>query len=84
MPTTESQAKRFIKAGEILDGEGGYCAYGLIERAEVALRERLVPMGLTHGAKALRDIAEDEPITFDNVTVPDSFAHTLWREGHGG
>ncbi len=76
-----AQAKRQIKAGEILDGEGGYAAYGLIERATVAKQQKLVPMGLTHGAKALRDIAEDESITFDNVAVKESFACKLWREG---
>lgn len=78
-----AHAKRNIKAGEILDGEGGFTVYGLIERAGIATEQRLVPMGLTHGAKALRDIAEDEPITFDNVQVADSFASRLWSEGRG-
>jgi len=76
-----AQAKRPLKAGEILDGEGGFTVYGLIERASIARQEKLVPMGLTHGAKVLRDIAEDEGITFDNVKVADSFAYKLWREG---
>lgn len=76
-----AQAKRPLKAGEILDGEGGFMAYGLIERASVAKEQKLVPMGLTHGAKVLKPIGEDEAITFDNVAVPDSVAHQLWREG---
>jgi predicted homoserine dehydrogenase-like protein len=74
-----AQAKRPLRAGEILDGEGGFTVYGLIERATVAKEQNLVPMGLTHGAKTLRAIAEDEPITFDNVAVADSFACKLWR-----
>ncbi len=72
-------AKRPLRAGETLDGEGGYTVYGLAERHDAARAESLVPMALTHGAVARADIAEDEMITFDNVEVPPSLSLSLWQ-----
>lgn len=72
-------AKRPLRAGETLDGEGGYTVYGLAERRAAARAGRLVPMALTHGAVAAADIAEDEPITFNNVRVPPSLSLSLWQ-----
>lgn len=72
-------AKRPLRAGETLDGEGGYTVYGLAERRAAARAGRQVPMALTHGAAASADIAEDEPITFDNVAVPPSLSLSLWQ-----
>ena len=72
-------AKRSLRAGETLDGEGGYTVYGLAERHDAARAENLVPMALTHGAVATADIAEDEMVTFDNVEVPPSLSLSLWQ-----
>ena len=73
-------AKRTLKPGSVLDGEGGFTTYGLIERADIVQKENLVPIGLTQGAKVLRNISEDDMITFDNVKVPDSFAYQLLQQ----
>jgi len=73
-------AKRPLVPGTLLDGEGGFSAYGLIERAEIAKKERLVPMGLTQGAKVLQEIPEDGMITYDNVKLVDSFAYRLLQQ----
>ncbi len=73
-------AKRTLKPGTVLDGEGGFATYGLIERADIVQKENLVPIGLTQGAKVLRNIPEDDMITFDNVKVPDSFAYQLLQQ----
>jgi len=67
-------AKKKLKPGTVLDGEGGYCVYGLIERADIARNQKLVPLGLTRGAEVIREIPEDGMVTYDNVQVPDSFA----------
>ena len=72
-------AKRPLRAGETLDGEGGYTVYGMAERHDAARAENLLPMALTHGAVARADIAEDEMITFDNVEVPPSLSLSLWQ-----
>ena len=70
-------AKRPLSPGTVLDGEGGFTAYGMIERADVAGAGRMVPMGLTQGATVTRAIPEDGMITYDNVNVVDSFAYRL-------
>ena len=62
-----SFAKRDLRAGQLLDGIGGFDLYGLIVRADEAQRERLLPIGLASYARLRRDIARDEPIPLDAV-----------------
>lgn len=71
-------AKRDLRAGETLDGSGGFTVYGLIEKAEIARRERLLPLGLTTGALLTRDVAQDESLTEDMVRFDrESFTFRL-------
>ncbi len=63
-------AKRDLRAGEVLDGIGGFTCYGTIEKAEVSRAERLLPMGLSEGCTLDVDVAADEPIRRDDVTLP--------------
>ncbi len=72
-------AKKDLKPGTILDGEGGYTVYGMIETAETAKAEGLVPLGLTQRAEVIHEIPEDGMIRYDNVRLPDSFTANLWR-----
>ncbi|HEX9852227.1 MAG TPA: SAF domain-containing protein [Woeseiaceae bacterium] len=65
-------AKRDLKAGETIDGLGGYMTYGTCENSEVARDENLLLMGLAEGARLKRDVAEDAPLTMDDVELPDS------------
>ena len=65
-----SVAKRDLASGETLDGLGGFCSYGLCERADVVARGRLVPMGLAEGCTLRRSVAKDQAITYDDVDVP--------------
>jgi predicted homoserine dehydrogenase-like protein len=51
-------AKRPLKAGEVLDGEGGAMVWGKCVPAARSLRENLLPIGLAHGVRLLRDIPE--------------------------
>ncbi len=82
-PVTEviSQAKRPLRAGEALDGIGGFTVYGMVEDREIARSERLLPIGLSDGAILVRDVEMDAALTFDDVTLPTgSLAHRLWAE----
>jgi predicted homoserine dehydrogenase-like protein len=63
-------AKRDLGAGETLDGEGGYCAYGTLVPAARSIEEGLLPIGLTHGAHLTRAVAAGEVITLDEVELP--------------
>lgn len=65
-------AKRDIKAGEKLDGVGGYTCYGMLENYDVSTKENLLPMGLSDGCTAKHDIPMDTAITYEDVEVPAS------------
>ena len=61
-------AKKDLKQGERLDGEGGYTAWGKIVPAERSLREGLLPIGLAHGVTMTRDVGEGSLLTWADVT----------------
>ena len=74
-------AKRDLKAGERLDGGGGYTVIGQSEKATVARDERLLLLGLSDGAVLKRDVALGEAIGYDAVELAeDSFVLQLRRE----
>lgn len=74
-------AKMDLKAGDTLDGFGGYTAYGQCENAEICRKENLLPIGLAEGMVLKRDIAKDEVISFDDIEYPeDNFAFKLYKE----
>ena len=74
-------AKRDLRAGETLDGIGGFTVYGMLENSATARSEDLLPMGLSDGAVLVRDIAADAAITFDDVRLPAGrLATDLWFE----
>src|SRR5690606_15435435 len=68
---TVAAAKRDLRAGERIDGLGGFTVYGLIERADVARRERLVPLGLLAGAVLRRDVPKGQALTYDDVELDE-------------
>jgi predicted homoserine dehydrogenase-like protein len=63
-------AKRDLKAGEALDGIGGFTCYGIIDNSEVVQRENLLPIGLAEGCRLKRAIPKDQTITCADVEVP--------------
>jgi predicted homoserine dehydrogenase-like protein len=74
-------AKRDLKAGERLDGIGGFCAYGLIDNTTAARAAAALPIGLSDGSLLRRDISKDDVLSFDDVELPPGqLAQTLWQE----
>jgi len=74
-------AKRDLAAGEVLDGVGGFCAYGLIDNAADARAADALPMGLSEGCRMRRPVAKDEVVTFADVERPAArLADRLWEE----
>ena len=74
-------AKRPLKAGEMLDGEGGFCVWGKQTPAEVSLRDELLPLGLAHNVKLKRDIAEGGALKWADVASdPNDPAVKIRRE----
>ncbi len=60
-------AKRDLKAGEILDGEGGYTVVGRLMPAEASLAQGCLPLGLAHGWKMLNPVAAGRALTWSDV-----------------
>ncbi len=63
-------AKTDLKAGQLLDGFGGFLTYGLAENAPVARAEDLLPIGLAQGCVMTRDVPKDSVLRFSDVAVP--------------
>ena len=62
-------AKKELKAGTEIDGIGEYCYRGSIERADIAKRERLLPLGIAKGCIMKTDVKKDNPLTYDMVEI---------------
>jgi predicted homoserine dehydrogenase-like protein len=73
-------AKRALKAGESLDGEGGYTVWGKLVPASRSLSEGAVPIGLAHGIKLVRDVAAGRTVCWSDVAAVDSEAMRVRRE----
>jgi predicted homoserine dehydrogenase-like protein len=74
-------AKRNLKAGERLDGVGGFFAYGLIENATSAREIAALPIGLSEGCVLTRDVGKDQVISFGDISVPPHrLSDELWHE----
>jgi predicted homoserine dehydrogenase-like protein len=73
-------AKRDLKAGEVLDGVGGFMCYGVIDNADVAKSNNLLPMGLTEGCRLKRDVSKDSTLLYADIDILTSVPFKLRRE----
>jgi predicted homoserine dehydrogenase-like protein len=76
-------AKRDLKPGDRLDGEGGYTVWGKLLPAATSrgLRgEGGLPLGLAHDVKVIRPVAMGQRLTWADVEMPPSRAYELRRE----
>ncbi|MGI9350032.1 MAG: NAD(P)H-dependent oxidoreductase [Rhizobiaceae bacterium] len=72
-------AKRNLKAGEMLDGEGGYTVAGQLRPAATSLAGNMLPLGLTGNVRLLRDVAVDKVLTYDDVELDESITAVKLR-----
>ena len=74
-------AKRDLKQGEILDGEGGFCVWGKQTPADVSLKEGYLPLGLAQHVKLKSDIKQGQRLKWSDVEIDTSdFAYKFRRE----
>jgi predicted homoserine dehydrogenase-like protein len=69
-------AKRDLKKGEILDGEGGYMVWGKQLPAPASLARGGLPLGLAGNIPLTRDIAEGALLTWDDAAI-DATDHAV-------
>jgi predicted homoserine dehydrogenase-like protein len=67
-------AKRALRTGEMLDGEGGYTVWGKLVPAERSLAEDALPIGLAHKVPLLRDVPAGQIVRWADVAVPETDA----------
>ena len=60
-------AKRDLKAGEKLDGEGGFMVYGKLMPAEHSMEIEGLPIGLAHGLVLKSDIKQGQGLSWQDV-----------------
>lgn len=65
-------AKRPLRAGEMLDGEGGYTVWGRACPATKSKTMGALPIGLAHNMTLKRDVASNDVVTFEDVDIDET------------
>lgn len=74
-------AKRDLRAGEMLDGEGGYTVYGRLMPAAESLAAGGLPIGLAHQVKLVKPVSAGHPVGWADVEIDQtSLAVRVRRE----
>jgi predicted homoserine dehydrogenase-like protein len=69
-------AKRDLKAGEMLDGEGGYTVWGRAIPAKASLALGALPIGLAHRLPLTRNVPQGEVVGWSDVDATGADALT--------
>jgi predicted homoserine dehydrogenase-like protein len=64
-----SVAKRDLRAGEMLDGEGGYTVWGKLMPAAASLKAGALPIGVAHKVKLRNDVAHGAVVRWSDVEI---------------
>src|SRR6201988_228772 len=67
-----SVAKKNLRAGEMLDGEGGYTVWGKLMPAATSLKAGALPIGLAHRVTLKNDIAHGAVVSWNDVAFDAS------------
>jgi predicted homoserine dehydrogenase-like protein len=74
-------AKRDLRVGEVLDGEGGYTVWGKLLPAQASAHMGGLPLGLAHGVKLVRAVRQGQSLTWADVAIDTTTkAYQLRRE----
>jgi len=74
-------AKRNLKPGDLLDGEGGGTVYGKLFPARKSVDGGCLPLGLAHGIKMIREAEPDQALSWNDVEFDESLvAYRLRKE----
>ncbi|GLH82527.1 flagellar protein FlgA [Bradyrhizobium sp. SSBR45G] len=60
-------AKKHLRTGEMLDGEGGYTVWGKVLPAATSLQVGALPIGLAHRVKLVNDVARGAVVRWSDV-----------------
>jgi predicted homoserine dehydrogenase-like protein len=72
-------AKRDLRDGDILDGEGGYTVYGKLMPSADSVALGALPLGLAHGVKLVRSVASGQPVKWRDVAFDPADTSVQFR-----
>ena len=72
-------AKKNMAAGEMLDGEGGYCVWGKLIPASRSLDEGALPIGLAQDVRLKRPVSAGQIITTADVEIDETDPVVAYR-----
>lgn len=76
--TVAAVAKKHLKAGEILDGEGGFTVWG--KALPLTSAGSALPIGLAHDVKLRHDVPAGTVLSLDDVHLIDDAATAMYSE----
>lgn len=62
-------AKKNLRAGDLLDGEGGFTVYGTLLPAFQSISHGYLPIGLAHKVRLKKAVAAGEMVRWDDVEI---------------
>lgn len=65
-------AKKDLRPGDTLDGEGGYTVFGKLTPATTSLAKGYLPLGLAHHVRLIRPVAKDASVTWADVEIDET------------
>lgn len=65
-------AKRDLRPGDMLDGEGGFTVWGKLLPADKSAQMGGLPLGLAHRVKVARPVAKGQSLTWSDVAMDTS------------
>jgi predicted homoserine dehydrogenase-like protein len=74
-------AKRDLRAGEKLDGEGGYMVWGRAMRAADSIAMGALPIGLAHSIRLKKNVAAGSTLRWADVDLPEGDETIAARQG---
>ena len=72
-------AKRDLREGETLDGEGGFTVYGKLMPAAASVALGGLPLGLAHRVKLVRPVASGQAVKWNDVAFDANDAAVRFR-----
>ena len=73
-------AKVDLRAGSILDGEGGFTIYGGVRPARLSVARNYLPLGLAKHAKLIKPAKREQPIGDDDVEIDTNSSAYMMRK----
>jgi predicted homoserine dehydrogenase-like protein len=72
-------AKRDLRAGEVLDGEGGACVWGKLLPARTSSEIGGLPIGLASRVPLIRDVKAGQCVTWADVRIDETDGAVQFR-----